>query len=286
MQNDKIKVAIIYDFDGTLTPNNMQEYSFIPDIGIDNGDFWREVKELANEQDMDETLAYMHLMLKKAGEKNQSITEESFKKHGEIITFFAGVETWFARINQYAESMNITLEHYIISSGLREMIKGSKIAAEFKYIFASGFFYNLDKIAQGPAVAANYTNKTQFLFRINKGILNYWNNKALNEYTKEEKRPIPFSNMIYIGDGETDVPCMKMVRYKGGVVVAVYGEDGVGGQSRREICEDLIKHGRADYIAPADYREGSDIDKIIKLSLQVLENSHALQQFKLGWVYD
>jgi hypothetical protein len=261
------RMAIAYDFDGTLAPGNMQEHSFIPQLGLSVPNFWTEVKANASKQDMDEILAYMQMMLKKAAERNIPVRLSDIRNHGKDITFFPGVETWFGRLNTYAREKGIKLEHYIISSGLREMIDGTRIGKEFTYVFASGFSYNANNVAEWPALAVNYTNKTQYLFRINKGIQNSYDNKTINQFIPGEKRPIPFSNIAYIGDGETDIPCMKMLKYQGGTSVAVYNASKRKTKSRRsakEIAEELIEHGRADYAFPADYTDGSRLDALIK----------------------
>lgn len=261
-------MAIAYDFDGTLAPGNMQEYNFIPDLNMDKGEFWEGANELAQKHDMDEVLAYMHLMLIKAKEQNIDIREETFMKYGAQITFFEGVTTYFDRINQYAASKNIHLEHFIISSGLREFVKGTAIAKHFKTIFASGFQYDDNGSACWPALAVNYTNKTQFLFRINKGIYNSYDNTLINKSMPEDERAVPFSNMIYIGDGETDVPAMKMVNLYGGTTIAVYNPNAKGSPARpkssKETCLDIIRQNRADYIAPTNYVDGGELDIILK----------------------
>ncbi len=261
-------MAIAYDFDGTLAPGNMQEYNFIPDLNMDKGEFWQEANELAKKHDMDEVLAYMHLMLIKAKEKNIPIREEAFMKYGEKITFFEGVETYFERINAYAASKNMHLEHFIISSGLREFVKGTAIAKHFKTIFASGFEYDEHGVACWPALVVNYTNKTQYLFRINKGIYNSYDNTLINKSMPEDERAVPFSNFIYIGDGETDVPAMKMVNLYGGTTIAVYNPASVAtphrSKSSKDICLDLIRQNRADYIAPTNYTEGGELDIMLK----------------------
>ena len=261
-------MAIAYDFDGTLAPGNMQEYNFIPDLNMDKGEFWQEANELAKKHDMDEVLAYMHLMLIKAKEKNIPIREEAFMKYGEKITFFEGVETYFERINAYAASKNMHLEHFIISSGLREFVKGTAIAKHFKTIFASGFEYDDNGVACWPALVVNYTNKTQYLFRINKGIYNSYDNTLINKSMPEDERAVPFSNFIYIGDGETDVPAMKMVNLYGGTTIAVYNPASVATphrpKSSKDICLDLIRQNRADYIAPTNYTEGGELDIMLK----------------------
>ncbi len=261
-------MAIAYDFDGTLAPGNMQEYNFIPDLNMDKSEFWQEANELAKKHDMDEVLAYMHLMLIKAREKNIPIREEAFMKYGEKITFFEGVESYFERINAYAASKNMHLEHFIISSGLREFVKGTAIAKHFKTIFASGFEYDENGVACWPALVVNYTNKTQYLFRINKGIYNSYDNTLINKSMPEDERAVPFSNFIYIGDGETDVPAMKMVNLYGGTTIAVYNPASVATphrpKSSKDICLDLIRQNRADYIAPTNYTEGGELDIMLK----------------------
>lgn len=264
----KNKIAIAYDFDGTLAPGNMQEYHFIPDLNMDIPEFWSEANKMAYDNDMDEVLAYMYLMLQKATALDKPIKKEAFHDYGSKIKFFAGVETFFERINHYAALQGFEIEHYIISSGNREFVEGSKIAHNFKDIFASGFMYDQNGIACWPALAVNYTNKTQFLFRINKGIHNSYDNTLINKIVPEEEKPIPFSNMIYLGDGETDVPAMKMVKLQGGIAIAVYNPDFVPTQNKKrspkELCSEIVINKRADFMAPANYSEGADLDILIK----------------------
>lgn len=262
-----INAALAYDFDGTLVPGHMQNHSFFPTLGVDDpyAEFWQETKRLAQQQDADEILVYMYQMLREAEYKGVSIRKEKFVEHGNKIPFFPGVEEWFPRINEYAESININLKHYIISSGLREMIEGTSIASNFTAIFASGYMYNQDDIAVWPALAVNYTNKTQYIFRINKGINNSWDNESLNEYWADKPRPVPQQNIMYFGDGETDVPAMKMVNYLGGKSVSVYDANN---QEARSTSEDLVSQERASYCAAADYQENSELDLLVKNRLQ------------------
>lgn len=278
-----IKMAICYDFDGTLSPQYMQNVSFLPALGYaDPKKFWEEVKECAKKQNMDETLAYMNLMIDKAKEKNIALTPKFLMNCGKDIIFFPGVLTWFDRINRYAKDKGIFLEHYIITSGNEEIIRGTKIKRFFKYIFACKFAYKgvySQLIAEKPAAAVNYTNKTQHLFRINKGIFNYWQNDEVNRYMPEEEKYLDFKNIIYIGDGETDVPCMKMVMYQGGHAIAVYNPEQKGQkekcnkkgeitqQKKRssfEIAKDLLLQKRVNFIAPTDYSDNSKLDMIVK----------------------
>ncbi|MDR2083977.1 MAG: haloacid dehalogenase-like hydrolase [Bacteroidales bacterium] len=279
---EKFKIAFAYDFDGTLAPGNMQEHKFIPELGIGNHEFWEEANKKAKDNDMDEILAYMELMLEKAEENQISIKKESFTNYGKSIKFFKGVETYFDRINKYAGERNIIIEHHIISSGLREFVSGTIIAKHFKNIFASGFKYNKDGIAEWPALAINYTNKTQYLYRINKGVNNSYDNTIINKYVPYEDRAIPFTNMVYIGDGETDVPAMKMIKYQRGTAIAVYNPSNkispLTGKTLKDQCLDLIKQNRVDYIAPANYAEGSELDEVIKLVIDKLSTENRLRE--------
>lgn len=282
MAKKLIPVAIAYDFDGTLAPGNMQEHSFIPGIGINNpNEFWQESKAYAKKNDMDEILSYMYLMLEKARSSHEPIHEERFKEHGQEITFFDGVEEWFDRINQYAKSKGISLKHYIISSGLREMINGTSIAKHFDYVFASGFAYNHNGIADWPALAVNYTSKTQFLFRINKGSINSYDNSMINKYMPEDERPMPFKDMIYIGDGETDIPAMKMVKINGGHAIAVYNPNQRKTSKRKsgkETALELIDQDRANFVSPADYSENKSLDIIVKTIIDKIALDHNLKE--------
>lgn len=268
MSKKTIKIAIAYDFDGTLAPGNMQEHSFFPELKIDPAIFWAKANQIAKDNDMDEILSYMQLMLDEARKNDVPVRKSDFENYGKQIRFFHGVDTWFDRINQYGETKGLIIEHYIISSGLREFINGTNIARHFKVIFASGFRYDVNGVARWPALAVNYTNKTQFLFRINKGVMNSWDNSLINKYVPEDEKPVPFSHMIYIGDGITDVPAMKMIKYQGGKAIAVYDpriKARKDKPSPRQICQDLVDQKRADYLAPAEYADGGQLDTLIKL---------------------
>ncbi|WP_298966929.1 HAD family hydrolase [uncultured Roseibium sp.] len=197
------RTALIYDYDGTLARGNIQENSFLPTIDMERGDFWKEVKRLTKENDADEILVYMQLMLREAKRKGIKVTKEELRTHGRSSQLFGGLadHSWFSRLNEFAKERGLKLEHYIISSGTQEMIEGSLIAEDFKRIFASRYIYNDNGEADWPSLAINYTTKTQFLFRINKGIGNVWDNEAINAFMPEQERPIPFTRMIFLGDG-------------------------------------------------------------------------------------
>jgi len=276
-------VALIYDFDGTLAPGNMQEHTFLPHLGIDKESFWTEANAMAVAHDMDGILAYMQLMLDKANEKNVSVMRSDFIWFGQGITFFSGVETFFERINAFAANLNLHIDHHVVSSGLREFILGTPIAKNFRNIFASGFKYNEDGVAKWPALAINYTGKTQYLFRINKGIDNSYDNARVNKFMPGSEKPVPFSRMIYIGDGETDVPAMKMVKYQGGATVAVYNPDTLISstvKNQRQVCLEMIEQKRVDYIAAADYSENSPLFLLIKNLITQIRLKEDLKNFK------
>ena len=248
----------MYDFDNTLCTKDMQEYTFIPNVGKTTKEFWQKSNKLANNQKMDRVLAYMHIMLEEAHKSEQSIRRKDFVKLGKDLEYYPGVEEWFDRINKFGSNLQIEIRHYIISSGLHEIIEGSSIYKNFSNVFACEYLYDENEVACWPKNVVNYTTKTQFLFRINKGVLDISNNDDLNKYTPEDERPVPFRNMIYIGDGLTDVPCMKLVKINGGYSIAVYQK------GKPKKVRDLIKDDRVDFISMADYSEGKDLDITVK----------------------
>lgn len=243
-------VALVYDFDGTLSPGNMQEFGFIQAIGKSPKEFWTESDDIAIEQDASNILSYMKLMYDEAAKQGISLTREDFKKFGKHIELFAGLDTWFRDIKAYGRAKGVKVEHYVNSSGLAEMIEGTPIAKKFKKIFACSFLYDSEGVAIWPGVAVDYTAKTQFLFKINKGIQSIRDNKKVNESQDEDKKRIPFSHMIYFGDGETDVPCMKIVKMFGGHSVGVYNPNN---PQKVRSARKLLKQGRVNFIAPTDY---------------------------------
>lgn len=248
-------LALMYDFDKTLSPRDMQEYAFIPSIKMTPSDFWAECGRTMSENNMDQILAYMYVMFKKAKGKIL-FTRETLSALGKDVELFDGVKTWFKRVNSYAEKHGMKAEHYIISSGLKEIIEGTPIAENFERIYAAEYCYDENGVPCWPAMAVNYTSKTQFLFRINKGVLDVTENDGLNEFMPEYMRRVPFRNMVYIGDGLTDVPCMKLVRTNGGHSIAVY-------QDSKEKVNNLLLEGRVDYVLKADYSKGTELEKAV-----------------------
>ncbi len=262
-------VALIYDFDKTLSPRDMEEYSFLPGIKVEPDVFWGKCADFAREHDMDGILTYMYLM-KQMASGEMELTKENLIALGRDVAFFPGVTSWFERINEIGRECGVTVEHYIISSGLTEIIRGSAIGKYFKAVFAASFCYDEAGRAVWPSTAVNYTNKTQYLFRINKGILDVTNDRDLNAFTPAYMRRIPFSNMIYVGDGLTDVPCMKMTKQKGGYSIAVHAP------GKTELADDMLLQGRVDFSVEADYSQGSEIEEVVTLLMKRIRASQAL----------
>ena len=267
-------IALLYDFDKTLCTTDMQNYSFIPGLGMQPDEFWKEVNEFTKANEMDGILAYQYMMLRKSKEKRRPVLRNEFVELGEDIDFFPGVLEWFDRINAYVEEKGAICEHYIISSGLKEVIEGTVIGDKFIRIFASEYFYDENGVACWPKTAVNYTAKTQYLFRINKGVLDINDNESLNRVTPEKERRVPFRNMIYLGDGLTDVPCMRLVRDNKGHSIAVYPPD--AGEELRKTSNRLILDGRVDFATEADYREGGELDCLIKRVVDKILSDRAL----------
>lgn len=260
MATKKPIVALIYDFDGTLSPGNMQEFDFLKAIGIKNKNaFWKENNDLIKKHEASNILCYMKLMLDKARAAKVSVKREKFIDFGKSIELYNGVEEWFDLINQLGKEEGVTIQHYINSSGLKEMIEGTTIAKKFKEIYACSFMYE-DDVAVWPAVAVDFTAKTQFLFMINKGISHISENAQVNEFKAEDERPVPFKHMIYFGDGETDIPCMRLIKQQGGNSIAVYKPKN---QKKKQCAEKLVNDKRVNFACPADYSKDSDIYNIV-----------------------
>ena len=264
-KDDKPVVAICYDFDKTLSPDDMQAQGFIQKLGYEIGDFWKKSNSFAYNNDMDQNLAYMYTMKTESAGK-VLFTKTELARFGSEVALFDGVEGWFERIRKYGEERGVTVEHYIISSGLKEMIEGTSIAKKgaFKKIYATSFYCDENGVAVWPAQVVNYTNKTQFLFRITKGVLDV-NDSAVNEFFPESDLRVPFRNMIYLGDSDTDIPCMKLVNSQGGYSVGVFNPDEKDELKAKNKVYKMMRDNRISYFAPADYSEGSELDELVKL---------------------
>ena len=275
-------IAFLYDFDKTLCTTDMQNYAFIPSLGITPAEFWAEANGFGRRNRMDGVLAYMYIMLREAERRARPFTRADLVEKGRGIELFPGVEDWFGRINAFGAAQGVQVEHYVISSGLREIIEGSSISGEFREIYASEFFYDGDGRPAWPKLAVNFTAKTQFVYRINKGVLDVSDDKTLNDSMPDDSKRVPFPNMIYMGDGLSDVPCMKMMRAYGGQAIAVYQA------ANRAGVEELLARGRVDFIFPADYREGTGLELTVKNIIRKMaitdrlweENAHQLRHMR------
>lgn len=264
-------IALMYDFDKTLCTKDMQEYTFIPMLNMTPKEFWDKSNGMTDSVGMDRMLAFMYTMLKEANHMDFPITRKSFVACGREIEFYPGVATWFDRITAFGKENGAIIEHYIISSGLKEIIEGCAIGKHFKTIFACEYYYDANGVARWPLHVINYTGKTQCISRVNKGVLDLSNDKDLNAQTPEDERRVPYQNMIYLGDGMTDIPSMKIVHVNGGKSICVYAE---GDTEAKTLAKTLLKDNRVNFYEKADYREGSDLDKLVKdiICSQVLDH--------------
>ena len=268
-------IALIYDFDGTLSPGNMQEVGFIQAIGQTPEEFWAKSDCIAQGQDASNILAYMKLMFDEAHKNGIRLTREDFKRYGADIKLFDGVREWFRNVNEYGEAHGVKIEHYINSSGLKEIIEGSPIAREFKHIFAGSFIYDASGEAEWPGIAVDFTAKTQFLFKIQKGIFSSRDAKKVNESWADDQKRIPFTNMIYFGDGDTDVPSMKIVNMFGGNAIAVFNP---AVPHKRSVAQKLLRQGRVNFITPASYTRDS---RTFRLVCAIIDKVKADNELKL-----
>ena len=267
-------LAICYDFDKTLSPDDMQAQGYIQSVKYDVIKFWEESNELAQENDMDQNLAYMLKMIEKS-RGNFYVTKDKLMEYGSKVALYPGVDKWFSRIQKYAEQKGVIVEHYIISSGIKEMIEGTSMAQEgaFKKIYASSYYYDKDGVAYWPAQVVNYTNKTQFLFRIKKGVLDI-NDDRVNNYFPPEEIRVPFRNIVYIGDSATDIPCMKLVNSYGGYSIGVYDPE----INDKTKVYNMINENRIKYFVPADYSEGKNLDVLIKRIIDKTQKNEEIEK--------
>jgi len=269
-------IALIYDFDGTLSPGNMQEFGFIQAIGQTPAEFWAKSDGIAKGQDASNILAYMKLMHDEAKKNKIKLTREGFKKYGADIKLYEGVRDWFQNVNEYGKSHGVIIEHYINSSGLTEIIEGCPIAKEFKHIFAGSFIYDDHGIAEWPGIAVDYTGKTQYLYKIQKGIFSARDSKRVNESWADADKRISMDHMIYFGDGETDIPSMKLVSLSGGNAIAVFDPSRPG---KKDAARKLLRQGRVNFITPASYTKDSRTFRLVCAIIDKIKAETELRQF-------
>ena len=267
-------IALVYDFDGTLAPGNMQEFGLLQDIGYENpNEFWNLCDQIAKTNDAGGISVVMYALQTEAQRHGIRCTREMLRRYGQSVQFFPGVTEWFDTINEYAAQIGVQVKHYINSSGIKEMIEGCAIAKEFEQIYAWSYLYDSNGDACWPSVVVDYTKKTQFLFKINKGIREVSDRVRVNEFVPTDERPVPFERMIYFGDGETDVPCMRTVKSNGGYSFAVYGNE-----KKRVLAQQLLAEGRVNFACNADYTEQGEMMEIVKRILDKIKAEYALSQ--------
>lgn len=269
------KVALIYDFDGTLSTTDMQDYTLIPGFGMKPVDFWAAANKWGADHCADQVTGSMYYFVKMAQEKGVALTRKNFANAGKNIQYYEGVEEWFNRITKYGHTLNLEIEHYIISAGYEEILCGCKIHKYFKDIFGCSFAFDDNGCPVWPARVINYSAKTQYLSKINKG-LGKTEDRAVNEFMPDSERPIPFTRMIYFGDGATDIPSMKLTKERGGNAIAVYNPNG----RNHSTAIKLLSDGRVNFALPADYRDGKQLDKVVKTILDKLATERDLEVLK------
>ena len=269
-------IGLIYDFDGTLSPGNMQEFGFIQAVGQTPEEFWTKSNNIAIGQDASDILAYMKLMYDEAKKNGIKLTRADFNRFGADIKLYEGVREWFTNVNEYGRRQGVIVEHYINSSGLTEIIEGSPIAKEFKHVFAGSFIYDQNGEAEWPGIAVDYTAKTQYLFKIQKGIFSSRDAHKVNESLSDEDKRLPFTNMIYFGDGETDIPSMKLVTMFGGNAIAVFDPSRPG---KKQVAQKLLRQGRVSFITPASYTKDSRTFRLVCAIIDKIKADNELRQF-------
>ena len=268
----KVKVALIYDFDGTLSTTNMQDYCLIPQFKMSAKTFWQQANAWWKDNDADQITSSMYYFVKMSHEKKIPLTKEIFASCGKDIEYFEGVDSWFERINHYGEMLDLEIEHYIISSGYEEIIEGTSSRKYIKEVVGCAYAYDEEGHPIWPARVVNYSTKTQYLSKINKG-LGKLEDREVNEFMPDEERPIPFTRMIYFGDGDTDIPSMRLVKKGGGYSIAVYKPK----SPRKKKAIKLLTDGRVNFALAADYSEGEQIDTVVKTILVKMATERDLE---------
>jgi len=255
------KLAICYDFDKTLSPTDMQAQGLIQSLGMEPNEFWDYCTKFSVENNVEENLSYMFCLKDLAEKKGVEFSRESLKAWGKSLAYFDGVTDWFGRINEFGRTHGVEVRHFLISSGLKEIVEGAQIAKEFDKIYASSYYFDESGKAKWCSLLVNYTNKTQFLFRISKGCYSELD-KSVNDRFPSDCFALPFKDFVYIGDSDTDIPCMALINKHEGTTIGVYPRD--GGEPAIKKADKLLADGRIKYATIADYTEGGKLDAVIK----------------------
>ena len=269
-KNESI-LAIMYDFDKTLSTTDMQNYAFIPNLDMTPDQFWGSTTEFTQKEGVERILSYMYMMIYQCKKKGIKLTREYLNQCGKGIEFYPGVLTWFKRINDYGAAHGVKVEHYLVSSGTKEIVEGCKIFKEFTEAYGCEFYYNEEGEPIWPKLAINYTQKTQFFYRIAKGAIDVTDDNAVNAKTSVLR--VPYRNIVYMGDGMTDIPCMTLVKKSGGSSIAVYPKTEDSSKVKQ-----IYTDGRVSFISQADYSAGGPIERIFKLLIDRIELDKNLEK--------
>ena len=263
-------VAIMYDFDKTLSTTDMQNYAFIPNLGMTPDEFWGETGKLSAKYEVERILSYMYCMLKFSKERGIKVTKEYLRECGKNIKFYPGVSTWFKRINDYANEKGIKVEHYLVSSGTKEIVEGCSIVNEFTQVYGCEFLYDENGEACWPKMAINFTQKTQFFFRVAKGAIKPTDDAGVNEKSTDHR--VYYKNIIYVGDGMTDIPSMTLVKKNGGHSIAIHPKDD------KDTVQQIYDDNRCDFIVEADYSANGEMDKVVKMLIDLISVQEKLER--------
>jgi hypothetical protein len=265
-------IAVVYDYDQTLSPTYMQDEVLFPAYGIDPARFWKKSQQLVRDEGWESELAYLKTLLDSL--PMDPPTNEDLVRLGANLKFYPGLPEMFGELNSLLNdahhAIGIRIEHYILSSGMKALIDGSALKPFVKEIFGCEFATDSHGRITFPKRVISHTQKTQYLFRINKGLLDL--SQDVNDHMPQELRPVPFPNMIYVGDGPTDVPCFTVMKQFGGQSIAVYNPNDPTLNSFRK-CYQLSAHAnRIKHIAPSDYRSGSHLRLILDEMIREIAN--------------
>jgi phosphoserine phosphatase len=263
------RIAVIFDFDDTLGPDSTSGY--LKQAGVDDiASFWGEVGEMMK-QDWDPVPAYLHHMIQASKQGVSSpLTQDALRKWGKELPFFDGVQGLFDHIRSVVREANprVSLEFYLISSGIGDVLRHTEIAHEFHDIWASEFHYDEQGIAVAPKRVVSFTDKTRYIFQIQKGIIGEASKGKpfdVNKKLNAQQIRVPMNQMIFVGDGYTDIPCFSMVKKEGGVSIAVYDKNHV---EKWGNAYQFVADGRVSNLLSANYQEGSDLVNFLSMAVR------------------
>lgn len=256
------RIALLYDFDCTLADGFMQSFGLVQDLGHrDINEYFEASNNLVGGEEMDMCLSMMAGIVRSANQQGKKVTREYLQGFGKNMKYYVGVEEWFDRVNAIGARYGYEIEHYVISSGLKELIEGSSISKYFKRIYANFFAYDQDGVAYWPSQVVNYSSKVQYVYRVRKNVLDDLGDVSKVNEKMADSEVLPFKNIIYLGDSQTDIPSFKVVKNSGGMAICVYDP---ASAKAKGVAQKCFIEGRVNYFVPADYSEGSDLFELVK----------------------